>query len=104
MLGVFMKYLLFFSRRNDRVNYARRLVEEDEMEVEEEQAKVCLVSLFWIETSQPNSQFKCLFFCLLQLYTFLRLFIDIRAMLLFTEENCKFQEGQKSIQKPTDDV
>jgi hypothetical protein len=23
---------------------------------------------------------------------------------LFAEENCKFQEGQKSIQKPTDDV
>ena len=35
---------MLFSRRKDRVNYARRLVEveDDEMEVEEDKTKVCV--------------------------------------------------------------
>ena len=35
---------MLFSRRKDRLNYARRLVEveDDEMEVEEDKTKVCV--------------------------------------------------------------
>ena len=35
---------MLFSRRKDRVNYARRLVEveDDEMEIEEDKTKVCV--------------------------------------------------------------
>jgi hypothetical protein len=33
---------MMFSRRRDRVNFARRLVEEDDMEIVEDQPKVCL--------------------------------------------------------------
>jgi hypothetical protein len=33
---------MLFSHRHDRVNFARRLVEEDDMEIVEDQPKVCL--------------------------------------------------------------
>jgi hypothetical protein len=36
------EFSMLFSRRHDRVNFARRLVEEDDMEIVEDQPKVCL--------------------------------------------------------------